>query len=72
MRLRSPESQLHPGLHQKNCNQPIEGGDPGPLLCTDETSPELCVQMWSPRYKRDMNLLEEGHKNDPRDGTSSV
>lgn len=29
--------------------------------------------MWSPQYKRDINLLErvqEGHKNDPRDRTT--
>ena len=29
---------------------------------------EYCVQMWSPQYRRDMELLE-CNKNDPRDGT---
>jgi len=34
---------------------------------------EYCIQMWSPRYTRDMDLLgvcpEKGHKNDPWNGT---
>ncbi len=33
---------------------------------------EYCIQMWSPQYRRDMDLLEciqrEGHKNVSRDG----
>lgn len=31
---------------------------------------ENCVQMWSPEYRIDMDLLEsmEGHKNHERDG----
>ncbi|GAB0181904.1 cAMP-dependent protein kinase inhibitor alpha [Grus japonensis] len=28
----SPESQLCPGLHQKKCDQQVEGGDSAPLL----------------------------------------
>jgi len=35
----SPEGQLLPGLHQKNCSQQFEGGDSAPLLCSGETSP---------------------------------
>ena len=33
---------------------------------------EYCIQMWSPQYRRDGSVgvrLENGHKNDPRDGT---
>ena len=36
--LVSPESQLHPGLHQR-WGQQVERGDPAPLPCTAETSP---------------------------------
>jgi len=35
----SPESQPYPWLHQKKHSQQINGGDPAPLLCADETSP---------------------------------
>ena len=35
----SPESQLHPGLHQEKCGQQVEGGDCSPLLHSDETPP---------------------------------
>ncbi|GAB0179110.1 mitochondrial enolase superfamily member 1 [Grus japonensis] len=35
----SPESQPHPGLHQKRCDQQVEGGDPAPLLGSCETPP---------------------------------
>lgn len=38
MCLCSPESPLHPKLHQK-CGQHVEGGDTAPLLCADEASP---------------------------------
>jgi len=34
---------------------------------------EYCVHVWSPQFRRDIDLLEpcpvKGHKNDPRDGT---
>ena len=30
---RSPESQLYPGLHQKQHGQQGEGRDPAPVLC---------------------------------------
>ena len=29
--------QLCPGLHQKKCDQQVEGGDSSPLLSTGET-----------------------------------
>ncbi|GAB0188361.1 mitochondrial enolase superfamily member 1 [Grus japonensis] len=35
----SPESQPCPGLHEKRCDQQVEGGDPAPLLRSCETPP---------------------------------
>ena len=35
----SPESQLYPRLHQKQCGQQGDGGDSTTLLCADEISP---------------------------------
>lgn len=53
------ESQLYPGLQQNKHGQEGKGGDPVPLLCAVEASPlEHCVQMWSPQYRRAMDLLE--------------
>ena len=57
--LHSPESQLHPGLHQKKHGQQGKGGDPAPLLCMVRSHLEYCVQIWSPQYRRDMELLEQ-------------
>jgi len=34
---RSPEGQLHPGLHQKQRGQQVEGGDSAALLRSGET-----------------------------------
>ena len=35
---------------------------------------EYCIQMWSPQYRRDMDLLKcvQRTENDPRDGTSPL
>jgi len=53
----SPESQPYCGLHQKKHGQQVKRGDPALLLCTGETS-ERDIQMWSPQYWRDTDLLE--------------
>jgi len=37
----SPESQLYPGLHQKQGGQQVEGSDSALLLCSGETPPEV-------------------------------
>ncbi len=54
----SPESQSYPGLHQKECGQQVEGGDPAPLLWAVRPHLEYCTQMWSPRYRIDVDLFE--------------
>ena len=69
----SPESQLHPGLNQKKRGQQVKGGNSAPLLCTGEASPGvLCPVAESSEQERSGPVRahpEEGHKNDPRDGT---
>ena len=29
---------------------------------------ESCVQLWSPQHRKDMDVLEQGHEDDPRAG----
>ena len=52
------ESQPYCGLHQQKHGQKGKGGDPAPLLCTVRSHLVHCVQMWSPLYRRDTDLLE--------------
>ena len=50
-----------------------EGGSPAPLFCTVRPHLEYCIQMWNPQYRKRGAVgvhPEEGHKNDPKDGTS--
>jgi len=66
----SPESQLYAGLHQKQHGQQGEGRDPAPLPCTGEISPGvLHPDVESSLHGHVRARPEEGHKNDPRDGT---
>jgi len=69
----SPESQLHPGLHQKKCGQKAETGDSAFLLCAGEISfgalhPDAEFSIHE-RCGPVGVLPEERHKNDPKDGT---
>ena len=71
-----PESQLYPGLNQKQCGQQGEGGDPDPLLCAGEASPGLVhpeVEYSVQERCRSVGACpEESHRNNPRDGTPAL
>ncbi|KAK4827887.1 LOW QUALITY PROTEIN: hypothetical protein QYF61_022310 [Mycteria americana] len=53
----SPESQSHPGLHQKKCGQQAEGGD-SPSSTPLSPRLEYCIQLWGPQHKKDVDLLK--------------
>jgi len=40
-------------------SQQVEGGDSAPLLHSDETPQESCIQFWTPQHTRDMELLDQ-------------
>mgnify|MGYP001855578976 CR=1 FL=1 len=69
----SPESQLYPGLHQKQRGPQGEGGNPAPLLCAGEASPGALCPDVETSVQEGCGLLgvhpEKGHKNDPQNGT---
>jgi len=47
------ESQWHPGMHQEECGQQVEGGSPSPLHCPSEApSGVLCPVLGSPVEER--------------------
>ncbi|PKU46354.1 rna-directed dna polymerase from mobile element jockey-like [Limosa lapponica baueri] len=73
-RLESPESQPHPGLHQKKCGQQVEGGDSNPLLSFGETPPGvLCPALESSAQEGHGPVgtaPKEGHKDDQRAGAA--
>jgi len=59
----SLESQTYPGVHQKDYDQQVEGGDSVPLLYSGETSPGVLhplwgLQFWGSQREKDIDLLE--------------
>ena len=52
----SPESQLYPGLHQKQHSQQGEGGDSSPLLWSHETQPAFRFVV--PNIKRTLQQVQ--------------
>lgn len=61
----SPGSQLHPGPHQKERGQQVEGGDSAPLLYPHEASPgEPCPSLGQ---RKDMDLLEQNQRRGMKD-----
>ena len=66
----SPGGQPHPGLHQKQRGQQVEGGDSATLLLSGETPPGVLHPSMEPSaQERHGAGPEEGHKNDQRNGT---
>ena len=69
----SPESQPYPGLHQKKHGQQAEGGNPAPLLCNGEASPEVLHPDVESSVQDRCGSVgmcpEKGRKNNPQNET---
>ncbi|PKU43453.1 rna-directed dna polymerase from mobile element jockey-like [Limosa lapponica baueri] len=67
-----PESQLHPGLYQKQCGQRAEGGDSALLLHSGETPPGVLRSALGPSAQEGHGPVvkgpEEGREDDQRAG----
>ena len=62
----SSESQPYAGLHQKKRGQQGKGGDPAPLLCAGEASPEVLHPDVESSVQGDMDLLELIQRRDTK------
>ena len=69
----SPEGQSYPGLHQKQHDQQVNGGDSAPLLHSDESPLGVLCPVLEPSAQEIHGQVEEGpeegHEDDLRDGT---
>ncbi|KAJ7396513.1 hypothetical protein BTVI_144097 [Pitangus sulphuratus] len=54
----SPRVQPHPGLHQKQHDQQVEGGDSPCLHCSCDTLHGVLHPALEPQHKKDIDLLE--------------
>ena len=64
--VRVEHSSARKDLNQKQPVQQSEGGDPAPLLCAVRPHVEYCIQMWSPQYRRDVDLLAHVQRRTPK------
>ncbi|KAJ7401512.1 rna-directed dna polymerase from mobile element jockey-like [Pitangus sulphuratus] len=60
----SQEDQLHPGGHQAQHRQPVEGGDCPALLCAGAASPWIvCAVLGTARHQAIRECPKEGHND---------
>lgn len=59
MCMGNPESQMCPGLHQKQGDQLGMGGDSAPLLHSHKTPHRVLCPTLGHQHKKDMDLLEK-------------
>ncbi|KAF4796565.1 hypothetical protein TURU_082827 [Turdus rufiventris] len=62
----SPESQLCPGLNQRQCGQKGQGGDSAPLLCSGESPPAVLHPALGSQHRKDLDLLEHFQRRDTK------
>lgn len=63
----SPEIQLYSGLHQKDCDQQIEGGDSALLLCFGETPRALLSLALQPTAEEGCGSVAASPEEDQED-----
>ena len=57
--LCAPLCQQHPGLHQAECCQQVEGSDLSSQLSTGEVTSGTLCPVWVPQYMRNRDILEQ-------------
>lgn len=46
------------GLQERRCDQQVRGGGSAPLPCCGETPSGVCIQLWGPQLRKNMDLLK--------------